>query len=371
MNSRRLALGGHLDRYVASLFAASWATSFLVVVGLFLIMDFAQNFDDFLEVWPDGTQPGTDLVATYYLLNIPSLFLQCAPFVCFTAGLFTLGRLAKHNEVQAALAAGLDARRVLLPIFIGGVISRLLMICVRELSSSGLARERDGIAWVLRNQQSDLVYEDLYVRDVGGGILRLKEFRPANEEAKPEVRGLDATFKREGKWISVVADRMIYEDRAGETAWWLEAGERYEVGGEEKRTSIDRLMSFDFEPDLPLSYQRARENPLDLSIAETLILAERDPENVVYQTLLHYHLTFPLACIILLLVGLPFQLRLDRGGGADGLIRGLLLCVFYFAADFACRNFGLQGTLDPLLASWLPLLAFGSLGVALYDGIQT
>jgi lipopolysaccharide export system permease protein len=371
MNSRRLALGGHLDRYVASLFAASWATSFLVVVGLFLIMDFAQNFDDFLEVWPDGTQPGTDLVATYYLLNIPSLFLQCAPFVCFTAGLFTLGRLAKHNEVQAALAAGLDARRVLLPIFIGGVISMLLMICVRELSSSGLARERDGIAWVLRNQQSDLVYEDLYVRDVGGGILRLKEFRPANEEAKPEVRGLDATFKREGKWISVVADRMIYEDRAGETAWWLEAGERYEVGGEEKRTSIDRLMSFDFEPDLPLSYQRARENPLDLSIAETLILAERDPENVVYQTLLHYHLTFPLACIILLLVGLPFQLRLDRGGGADGLIRGLLLCVFYFAADFACRNFGLQGTLDPLLASWLPLLAFGSLGVALYDGIQT
>ena len=66
MNNRRLALGGHLDRYVASLFAASWATSFLVVVGLFLIMDFAQNFDDFLQVWPDGTQPGTDLVATYY-----------------------------------------------------------------------------------------------------------------------------------------------------------------------------------------------------------------------------------------------------------------------------------------------------------------
>jgi lipopolysaccharide export system permease protein len=371
MNSRRLALGGHLDRYVASLFAASWATSFLVVVGLFLIMDFAQNFDDFLEVWPDGTQPGTDLVATYYLLNIPSLFLQSAPFVCFAAGLFTLGRLAKHNEVQAALAAGLDARRVLLPIFIGGVMSMLLMIGVRELSSSDLARERDGIAWVLRNQQSELVYEDLYVRDVGGGILRLKEFRPAKEGATAEVRGLDATFKREGKWISVVADRMIYEERAGEIAWWLEGGERYEVGGEEKRSSIDRLKSFDFEPDLPLSYQRARENPLDLSIAETLLLAERDPENVVYQTLLHYHLTFPLACIVLLLVGLPFQLRLDRGGGAEGLIRGLLLCVFYFAADFACRNFGLQGTLDPFLASWLPLLTFGSLGVALYDGIQT
>ena len=144
-----------------------------------------------------------------------------------------------------------------------------------------------------------------------------------------------------------------------------------EVGEEEQRTSVEQLEGFDFSADLPLSYQRARENPLDLSIGETLLLAERDPENVVYQTLLHYHLTFPLACIVLLLVGLPFQLRLDRGGGADGLIRGLLLCVFYFAADFGCRNFGLQGALDPLLASWLPLLTFGSLGVALYDGIQS
>jgi lipopolysaccharide export system permease protein len=371
MRGRRLAIGGHLDRYVGAMFAASWGTSLLVVVGLFVIMDFAQNFDDFLEVWPDGTQPGTELVATYYLLNIPSLFLQCAPFVCFAAGLFTVGRLVKNREVHAALAAGLDARRVLLPIFVGGFASMVLMIGVRELSSSKLAQQRDGIAWVLRNQKAELVYEDLYVRDIGGGILLLKEYRPSDGESVPEVRGFEATVKRGGKWITILAERMVYEERAGETAWWMEGGERYEVGEEEQRTNLDRLEGFEFTPELPLSYQRARENPLDLSIGETLILAERDPENVVYRTLLHYHLTFPLACIVLLLVGLPFQMRLDRGGGTEGLVRGLLLCVFYFAADFACRNFGLQGSLDPLLASWLPLLAFGSLGVALYDGIQT
>lgn len=371
MKGRRLALGGRLDRYVGSMFAASWATSLLVVVGLFLIMDLAQNFDDFLDVWPDGSQPSTELVAKYYLLNIPSVFLQCGPFVCFAAGLFTLGRLVKHNEVQAALAAGVDARRVLLPIFVGGLVSMVLMLVVRELSSSDLARQRDGIAWVLRNKQSELVYEDLYVRDIGGGILLLKEYRPSTGGSAPEVRGLEATVKREGKWITVLAERMVYEERGGEVAWWMEGGERYEVGDEEQRISLDRLVGFEFTPELPLSYQRARENPLDLSISETLMLAERDPENVVYRTLLHYHLTFPLACIVLLLVGLPSQLRLDRGGGTGGLVRGLLLCVFYFAADFTCRNFGLQGSLDPLLASWLPLLAFGSLGVALYDGIQS
>ena len=371
MRGRRHAFGGHLDSYIGMMFAASWATSLLVVVGLFLIMDLAQNFDEFLEVWPDGTQPETGLIATYYLLSVPSLYLQCAPFVCFSAGLFTLGRLAKHNEIQAALAAGWDARRVLLPIFIGGLISMLLMVSVRELGTSDLARERDAIAWVFKNKQQEVVYEKTRFRGIGGGMIELKEYFPSDGESAPVVYGLEATGKRDGKWITVIADRMIYEDRGGELGWWLEGGERYEVGEEQQRTSLERLKDFDFSPDLLLSLQRGNENPLDLSIRETLTLAERDPENVTYQTLLHYHLTFPLACLVLLLVGLPFQLRLDRGGGAEGLIRGLLLCVFYFAADFACRNFGLQGSLDPILASWLPLLAFGSLGVALYDSIQS
>ena len=281
--------------------------------------------------------------------------LQRRQNTCTALGTRALERAEKQTSIKSSVAA-------------------IPVPCDRtalDKQASGLARQRDGIAWVLRNKQSELVYEDLYVRDVGGGILLLKEYRPSDGDKAPEVRGLEATVKRGGKWITVLADRMVHEERGGETAWWMEGGERYEVGDEEKRTSLERLEGFEFTPDLPLSYQRARENPLDLSISEILMLAERAPENVKYQTLLPYHMPFPLACIVLLLVGLPFQLRLDRGGGAEGLIRGLLLCVFYFAADFACRNFGLQGTLDPLLASWLPLLAFGSLGVVLYDGIQT
>ena len=43
----------------------------------------------------------------------------------------------------------------------------------------------------------------------------------------------------------------------------------------------------------------------------------------------------------------------------------------FFATDFVCRNLGIQGALDPLLASWLPVLAFGSVGVVLLDGMRT
>jgi len=87
--------------------------------------------------------------------------------------------------------------------------------------------------------------------------------------------------------------------------------------------------------------------------------------------MLQYHLTFPLANLILLLVGLPILLRHDRGRGAEGLAKGCLLCVFYFAADFVLRNQGLGGRMDPVLAAWLPILFFGSLGLALYETMRT
>ena len=50
---------------------------------------------------------------------------------------------------------------------------------------------------------------------------------------------------------------------------------------------------------------------------------------------------------------------------------GLLLCVFYFGADFIFRNLGIQGSLDPLLASWTPVLIFGSVGFVLFDAMRT
>ena len=97
----------------------------------------------------------------------------------------------------------------------------------------------------------------------------------------------------------------------------------------------------------------------------------RDQGRDKYQTLFQYSLTFPLANLVLLLVGLPILMRYERGKNAEGLVGGCLLCVFYFAIDFVFRNLGLQGALEPRLAAWLPILFFGSLGIVLYDSMRT
>ena len=116
---------------------------------------------------------------------------------------------------------------------------------------------------------------------------------------------------------------------------------------------------------------KGRTRALELSFSEVNALLARDPDNAAYQTLLQYHLTFPLANLVLLLVALPFMLGRERGKALEGVMLGLLCCVFYFCAEFLSRELGIEGVLSPLLASGLPILLFGSLGLALFESMRT
>jgi lipopolysaccharide export system permease protein len=341
---------------------------------MFLILDMSSHLDEFLEPWPDGRRVSSSVIARYYLANTPFLFLQAAPFVTLIAGLFTLTRLMRSNEVAAAMAAGISARRVLLPIFAGGVLAGGAMVVVREVATESILPLRDSLRYVLEEKSFDEVYRTLRMRTESGSLLRLTEYRPGDEATAPSGWDLAVHLRSGPTWVATIrADRATFAERDGVWGLSLEGGRRIEVSEQRQVTEQDWLgpLEFPFSPSLALTFLRARDNPLELSYREAKTLGASDPDSVVYQTLTQYHLTFPLANLVLLLVGLPLLMRHERGGGAEGLAKGLMLCLFFFAADFVCRNLGVQGSLDPLLASWLPILFFGSVGLVLYDSLPT
>jgi len=381
MRERGLRIGGRLDRYVGGLFVSSYATAFLLVVGLFVILDMASNLEGYVETWHDGRRAPTLLVVRFYLLHVPFLFLQVAPFVTLVAGLFTVSKLRRVNETVAALASGVSAWRLLAPVFVFGAVCAGGMFGLREVASRAIADRRDVLRFVLEEKSWDTVYENLRIRDLNGSVVLLEEFRPATPlppeagdvpvPSAPEVRGLQAVLRSRTHWSDTEARAARYVARGTKMGWKLDDGLREEVAGSQRSESIDWLDGFEFTPALAITSWRARENPLELSFSEVRDLARRDPDNVKFQTLLQYHLTFPLANLVLLLVGLPLLMRHDGGRPGFGLAASVLLCITYFSAEFVLRNMGLQGTLDPLLAAWLPVLGFGSLGLVLYDSMQS
>lgn len=365
---RRLKGGGILDRYTARLFVSSYLTALLLVVGLFWVLDLASHLDDFFEPWADGTVVDTGLILRYHLLNLPYLFLQVAPFVTLIAGMFTVNRLLKANEIVAILGSGVSAHRLLMSVFIGGGLAALGMFGLREWAAGAIADERDALLDVFENHRYERVYRNLWLRDLDGNNLRLGSFYPGDEQSVGarvedfEVIVHDATATK-----TILANRADWKDGT----WLLQDGVARTVSEALEVGEVSSVEGLQFTPQLALTYRRARDNPLELSFSEVRDLMQRDPDNVVYQTLWQYHLTFPLASLVLLLVAIPVMLGYERGRGSERMALGMGLALFYFATDFVCRSMGIQGALSPVLASWVPVLLFGSLGVVLYDSMRT
>jgi lipopolysaccharide export system permease protein len=371
MRSRALMIGGRIDRYVTTLFLSSYATATFLVVGLFLVLDLAQNLDEYIKPFKDGSSKPWILIVRFYLLQVPFLFVQVAPFVMLVAGLFTVSKMQKHNETIAVLSAGVSARRLLAPIVVFAALAAAGMFQLREALSFELGSKRESLRYLLEAEENgyDQVYKQLFLKDLSGSVVRLAEFRPSTGNPPfAELRNLEAHVLSVSKWIEVKADRGVFVRRGDGTGWRLEGGVRKDEKGE---VPIEMLEGFEFTPELALTFYRARTNPLELSWRETREMARRDPDNVVYQTLLQYLITFPLGNIVLVLVGLPLLMRYERRRGAASLASGCVLCILYFATDFVFRTRGLEAALDPKLAAWTPVLVFGSLGIVLYDSMRS
>lgn len=377
MSARRLRLGCRLDRYVASHFFRSYLLAMLLMTGLFMVIDMASNLDDYLESWEDGSSAPGSVLAVYYGLNLPYLFLQVAPFITLLAGMFTVAKLLKAREVTAVLGAGISARRMLLPVFLAGLLLAVGMFFLREAVGLGIARDRDAARDVLVEHRFEEHYEDVAVIEDSGSLVFLNEFVPSPADGSPpRVERLTAIRRTSGqmgsgRYVRVDADRAIWNG----SGWDLEGGVRATIDpdgdGASQDEAVDTLEGYAFTPELALTYRRAKEAPLELSFSEVRELMARDPDDNSYQTLWHYHLTFPLANLLLLLVGIPLMFNYERGRSTDRIALGGLLCVFYYSADFVFRTLGVKGQLSPLLSAWIPVLVFGSLGIMLYDSLRS
>jgi len=376
MRKTKLKIGGRLDRYVLTLFSASYSVAFFLVVGMFLILDMVGHIDEFMEIGPDGSSASTADIVRYYIYNTPFIYLQVAPFVTLIAGLFTASKLVRNNEIVAALNAGVSAQRLIAPVLFGGFVLGGAMFGLREWATEGFGYRRDLALHRVLERQPELVYEQIWLKDphrFGTNLVRIEKFQDgAAGGSGALITGLVATIKTEEGLSALSARTATYEGNQEKGRWRLEDG-IFQVltGSDDDPVPIDWLEGVEFTPGDVYVQWKGQERPLDLSFRETTELWRRDRDNVQFQTLVEYLKTFPLANIVLLLVGLPFLVSYGRGRRSERMVAGFILCIFYFAADFVTRTLGMQGTLDPMMASWLPVLFFGSLGIVFFSSMRT
>jgi lipopolysaccharide export LptBFGC system permease protein LptF len=99
---------------------------------------------------------------------------------------------------------------------------------------------------------------------------------------------------------------------------------------------------------------------------------QRQPEHRHLAVKLHHHFAFPFSHIILLFLGLPFVLHFENRSVFLSLISCFVICALFFVVSSISMNIANQSELfSPILAAWLPVMLFGSLGITLFDHLPT
>jgi len=303
-------------------------------------------------------------VVRYYLLSIPYSFLQYAPFVGLLAILFTGVRLSQNNELVPIVMAGVSLFRVMVPLLIGALLVALSMIFVREKVIPQIDHLRDSLRYLLLSQREERIYTILRMKDEKGRSIRCGSFYPS----QGFIEDLTIRVPGQGKSSYIIAREALYQDGPHGVGWYLTEGRQ--IGGEIGKLEIDFLEGYTFTvQDLYIAY-KGQEHPTELSFRELNRLSLLNPERRDYVTLLHYFLTFPLMVLILPLIGLPFVLRFERRATSEGIGYAFLIFFLYFGVDLYLRNLGNQGTLPTLVASWAPVVFFGSLGIFVLDSTK-
>jgi len=198
-----------ISRYILREFLKILLMALLGFVLVFLIVDFLDRIDNFLEV-----QIPLGRVAYYFLMSVPNVIFHMTPVSVLVAVLISLGLLARNSEIVALKAGGVSLYRLAIPVFLSAVLISLLCFFLSDMIIPRTSAQANAI-WnveVEKHQDlSSLVRRDIWFRSKGG-LLNLRVY----DRLKRSMKGisfyhLDDNFRlverTEAKSARLVDDR--------------------------------------------------------------------------------------------------------------------------------------------------------------------
>lgn len=311
------------------------------------------------------------------------IFLRFGSFLTLAGGMFAVARLQRNNEVMPIKAGGISMHRALAPIFGCGVLLAALSVADAELlipqiapairRASQFQKQKDVVPGIIRDRVGNTLFAARYRPSTQ--TMRWVTFRQHDDEGV-EMRTI---FADRARWVATGDDagHWLFEDglvrdlrpekrEGGDDGAAPRIPQRRfgagDQGGEKVETSI-----------IPIDVESLRETYSLLSFGDLREQYRRQRYLPLLRVELHERITGPLGHILLLLIGLPFVLR-DDGGRASvfvGMLALIVICAAYFVVTFIFRALGGQGSLEPIIATWSPVVIFGLLGILLFGRVRT
>lgn len=349
-----------LDRYILKQFFHSLFFAVIAFSIVFVIVDLVENLDRFI----DRDVPIL-IVSQYYLFYIPYIVVLIIPIAMLLACLFSVGQLARNNELSAMQTSGISLYRIAIPLLILGFLVSGFMIFFAEYVMPPASESK----FRIKREYVDKISDKIFAQNSNINILQSNwEKTYISHFDGPKNLAKDVTIQsyEAGKLKARTdAKRMVWAD----DHWVLENGIHREfIRGSELVEPFDSLPLKDFPFD-PRDLQKVQKKPDEMNFSELksfIRQVERNGGNVQSWLVdLHMKIAFPFASLVIVLFGIPLAAMQKRSGKALGFGISVGVCFLFFGLVKIFQTLGYNGILHPFIAAWASIIIIALLGVIL------
>lgn len=349
-----------IDRYIIkNMFFISFLVLVLLII-VFIIIDFSENVDDFTdrgaalsEIWGD-----------YYLNYIPEIIRLVLPVSIFTACLLLTGKMSQRFEIIALKAAGVSLYRLLLPFlifstFCAAMISYMDGFIVPKSNKDRIEFERK----YLMTRSDRIEGSRIYRQEARNTLMSVNYYAP---EEQIGYRVQLYTFDGPRVVQTVDIGRMEYNE---ETSNWQLFNVRIreiDESGYKMRTEARMDTVFTI---LPRDLARTSSDVYQLTYPEVLDYIESlkriGASDIELPKVQFYgKLFYPISIIIITILGVSIASVRRAGGMGYILGAGLFVSFLYISLIKIIEPFGAAGAIDPFWAALLPHAFFAVTAIA-------
>jgi len=320
----------------------------LIGCALFTFILFMPRLPQILEMMVRSGSTFTNVLEVFLFL-LPNLFWVTIPMSVLVGILLGLSRLAADSEIVAMRASGLGIGyfvRVASIVAVGGALLGIVnSLWIAPRANQAILDLQQSLAASQASYQIQprVFYEDfhnavLYVQDVrsGAGAANWKQIFMADVTDPASPR------------ITTAESATVVNESPQELLMRLRNGEQIEgVPSHPDQYSVSTFAT----TDLPLSV--SAQNDVRLGRMDTAVYAiptsallERihQPDNTRFLIELNNRFSYPAACIVLMLVGVPLGVVSRRGGKSSGFVFTLLLVILYYILSYTGVALARQGS---------------------------
>ena len=306
-------------------------------------------------------------VAEIFVFTLPNTFKVTIPMAVLVGILLGLSRLAADSEIIAMRASGLGIGyfvRVASVVAIGGTLLGLVnSVYIAPRANRAILDMQQALE---TSQASFEIQPRVFYEDFRNAVLYVQNVRGGTGASNWDQVFMADVSDPGNPIITTAATATVVNDSTEELLMRLRDGSRHEtVAGQPQQYNVSTFSN----TDLPLMLSPQSE--MHLGRMDTAIYAlpmgaleqrTHGPDGRRFLLELYTRFSYPAACLVLMLVGVPLGVISRRGGKSSGLVFTVLLVLLYYVLSYTGIALSRQGKLSPFLGVWMANLLFAAVG---------